>query len=120
MLFFYLIRPYYLKKLGNKVDDSKIPEVAFEVVYLLILVLGLAVAPIVKISPYLLWGVIILIYGLAIKFSKQSFFLASALIFKMHRKLGIDKQLRFQDNIIISICIISSLSFLTASFFIRG
>lgn len=117
MLFFYLIRPYYISKLASKEKEtSKIPEVAFEVVYLLILVLGLAVAPIVKITPYLLWGVVLLIYGLAIRFSEQSFFLASALLFKLNRSLGIDKQLQYHTNVIFAVCIASGLSFLAIGF----
>ncbi len=111
LVFFYLIRPYYHKHIAKGSDSIKIPEVAFEVLYLLILVLGLAVAPYIDVSPYYLWAAIFCIYGLAIKYSHTSFFLASALIFKIRRDLDPQKQLGYQTNIIVVICIVSGLIF---------
>lgn len=118
LLFFYLIRPYYLKSIYDNASQVKIPEVAFEVVYLLVLILGLAVSPTVGLSPYLLWAVIFLIYGLAIKKSKHSFFLASALLFNKFRKLAPEKQLKSQANHIFMICIISSFVFFTLNYLV--
>lgn len=119
LIFFYLIKPYYHKKIFDTTSNNEdIPEVAFEVVYLLLLILGLAVAPIIEISPYLLWGVILLIYGISIKRSRQSFFLASALLFKPHRKLDLKKQLKQQNNAIVAICFISGIVFTVANYFL--
>ncbi len=116
LIFFYLIKPYYMKKIFN--DDAKeeeIPEVAFEVVYLLLLILGLAVAPLIEIQPFLLWGAVLLIYGVAIKRTKKSFFLASALLYKPYRKLSLKKQFEKQENIIVFISLISSAVFIILS-----
>jgi len=112
LLFSYLIRPYYFRILSAKnTAIDVIPEVSFEVFYLLIIILGLALAPVVGITPYLLWGVILIVYGLAVKNSRHSFFLASALLFKMHRELSIEKQLSYQTNIIFIACLGSGLTF---------
>jgi len=113
MFFSYLIRPYYFRILSAKnTAIDVIPEVSFEVVYLLIIILGLALAPQVGITPYLLWGIILIVYGLAVKNSRHSFFLASALLFKMHRELSIEKQLNYQTNIIFISCLGSGFIFI--------
>lgn len=118
LCFFYLIRPYYAKKIyDSKKSTVKTPEVAFEVLYLLILILGLAVAPLVNITPYLLWGIVFLVYGLAIKNSKQVFFLASALFFQYHRKRHIKEQLKYEKNVIFVLCLSSAGLFLFLSYF---
>lgn len=118
LLFFYLIRPYYLKIIFKNKSDVKVPEVAFEVVYLMILILGISLASLVKMTPYFLWGITFLAYGLAVKKSRQSFFLASALIFKIKRHLKPEKQLQHQANIIFVICLASTITFLIAGYLV--
>lgn len=117
LLFFYLIRPYYLRKIfDSETAEVKVPDAAFEVVYLLILVLGIAVAPLIEISPYLLWGVLLLAYAMAAKKSR-SFFLASALLFKPYRNLNLEKQIKLQQNIIVAICIMSGVAFISLGYY---
>ncbi len=119
IVFFYVINPYYLKKIfDDEADEEELHAVAFEVVYLLEFIFGMAVAPLMEIQPFLLWGVVLLIYGIAIKRTKQSFFMAAALLYKPYRKLSLKKQFEKQENIIVFISLISSAVFIVLSFFI--
>jgi len=119
------VKPYYLKKLkGEGSEASKLPELAFEIFYLVIVIFSLAVSQYlfytlkIEVSSFAIMGAIFLCYGVFSRLNSFSFYLLSALIFNIYRKKSFEQQLYWQGVIITIILCTSGVSFLTLSIWV--